>query len=370
MKLLVLEPNPEFGGGMEAVSLRLSKELARRGDTIVLVHDNDGDMLPAYRTFCTDIVKTPLTGFRRKEPIRTAHLLMRLHRIIRQHRIDACYTSHLGYLAIGALLKWMNGRAWHYHLGLLGTGRSAADHWALRHLGSGISPAPHTVDTWRAVGWPGETLHEVRNWVDGDDFRPAENRAALRRALGMPVDAFMVGFVGRIVKEKGVEVLIDAFNALPVENAVLVMAGRAEPEYVEALKRRCTRPNQLEVIARTARPQDIHAAADVTCVPSIWPEPFPLVVLEAMASGTPVICSDVGILPSVLGEDFADLVASRGSVESLTERLVAVYRDGFAGRGDALRARALSRYGPEEPVAAYRRIILGELSTMNGEYRL
>lgn len=365
MRVLVVEPNPEFGGGMEGVTLRLAKELAARGHSIVLIHESDADMLPVYRSFCTTILKTELGGLRRRRPISTIKMITTLYAVIRRHSIDAVFTSHLGYIPVGAILRLMNGRRWHYHLGLPGTGSTPLKRWGTTLAGSGVCPAQHTLESWKAVGWPEATLWHVRNWVDGDEFQPADGES-LRLSMGIPADAFCVGYVGRIVCEKGVEVLLKAFEGLSPQ-AFLVMAGRGEPQYVDKIRKLCGNPERVLMLPRTNRSQDIFAISDVVCVPSIWPEPLPLVVLEAMATATPVIVSDAGILPDLLGDEFDDLVATQGSAESLRNRISYV-RDNLTAlrtRAGRLRARALETFGPEQPVAEYERIIGAPIRAAN-----
>lgn len=346
---------------MEGVSLRIAKELASRGHSIALGYCTDGDMLPTYSSFCSSIMKLELEGFQRRRPISTAGMILKLNRLIRLHDIDAVYTSHLGYIAVGSILRLMNGRPWHYHLGLPGTGSRSLTRWATALVGSGICPAEHTLKSWREVGWPSDRLWQVRNWVDGDEFRPACSED-LRAKLGVPVDAFCISYVGRIVREKGVEVLAEAFRGLD-SSAFLVLAGRVEPEYLNQIVSLCGDARRVLVLPRTDRVQDIFSMADVVCVPSIWPEPLPLVVLEAMATATPVIVSDAGMLPSLIGDDFVDLVVGQGSVESLLDRLSYVQEnlDSLRDRAGRLRARALQTFGPQQPVDEYERIILGSI---------
>lgn len=365
MRILVLEPNPQFGGGMEGFSLELSRQLADRGEEIVLVHDHDGDMLSAYRKVCKHVRKVSLTGFRKSEPLTTLKMVYRLNKIIRRLDIDVCYTSHLGYIAVGAILQKLNGRPWHYHLGLMGNNRGRIDQLALPYLGGGISPAEHTLQTWRTIGWPHHTSHVVRNWVDGDRFSKLPDSAENRDRLNLPRDAFVVGFVGRLVKEKGVEVLIDAFNSLPGNDFHLLMVGRGEREYVDFLRNRCNDKQRLSILPSTPEVQKIYSVSDVLCVPSIWPEPFPLVVLEVMLCGKPVICSNVGILSEVLGEAFSDLIANSGDVGHLADRIVHVRQESKCSmsRFDHLRDRALLKYGPKEPVSAYLEIFQKSLQS-------
>jgi len=147
----------------------------------------------------------------------------------------------------------------------------------------------------------------VPNGVDLDRFHPSVE----------PVDdgaVFRVVYVGRVVPEKGVVHLIEA-TALalrradrPIELSVVGSAsfqGRGLSTYEQELRRRADELG-LAVDFRPFVPHDrlaeVYRSASLVVVPSVYPEPFGMVVLEAMACGTPVIASPHGGLVEAGGD--------------------------------------------------------------------
>jgi D-inositol-3-phosphate glycosyltransferase len=143
------------------------------------------------------------------------------------------------------------------------------------------------------------------------------SRSEARQALGLEQDAKIVLYVGRFDRRKGIETLVRAVgqSALSDQNLKLIIGGGSRPGQSDGMER-----DRIEGIVNELGLQDItlfpgrlgienlhlyYAAADVSVVPSHY-EPFGLVAIEAMASGTPVVASDVGglqftVIPEVTG---------------------------------------------------------------------
>ena len=152
---------------------------------------------------------------------------------------------------------------------------------------------------------------------------------------------FTVLFAGRLEREKGVEVLLDAWRFAGIQDAVLTFAGDGP------LRSRV--PKALGRVA-PERLRTLYASADVVVVPSVttatFKEPWGLVVNEAMLQGTPVIASDaVGAVAGGLVRDGRNgLVFPAGDARALAARIRALEGDselisrlGKTAREDALR---------------------------------
>lgn len=124
---------------------------------------------------------------------------------------------------------------------------------------------------------------------------PDEERRAARGALGVPDDAVVVAFIGRVVKDKGVVELAEAWTRVREAHprAYLLLAGPEEPfDPVPAHVMRALREDPRVVLPGTVRGvRAVYAAADVVTLPS-HREGFPNVPLEASAMALPVVTTD------------------------------------------------------------------------------
>jgi len=163
--------------------------------------------------------------------------------------------------------------------------------------------------------------------------QPTRTRDEARRNLGIPDNAFAVGSFGRLVGEKGVEVLIDAIGSVPAGHAYVFGSGPLETE----LKLRTKGHNRVSFMGQIADVADAMLAMDVVAIPSTWEEPFPYAALEAMALGRPIVASRIGGLPEMV-EDGVNgrLFTARNSAE-MARALLAMKED--VGLGPAGRAR-------------------------------
>jgi glycosyltransferase involved in cell wall biosynthesis len=154
------------------------------------------------------------------------------------------------------------------------------------------------------AGVPREKLHPIYNGIDLDVFRPGEHLAA-RRELLLPLDARIVLFVGNFVPIKNTGLLVQAVARLREDpafaNVLLIFVGGGPDEGdITFQASRCNMAEQVMLAGRLAAPMvaKFMRAADVLCLPSDN-EGVPNVILEAFASGRPVVASNVGGIPEV-----------------------------------------------------------------------
>jgi glycosyltransferase involved in cell wall biosynthesis len=156
-------------------------------------------------------------------------------------------------------------------------------------------------------GVPRERLHLLRNAWCGST--PGLERARARAELGLPPAAFVLGWVGRLSVEKGGDVLVEALarlRDLPLL-ACVVGDGPERP----ALERRSARLGLAEQIRWSGVRADagrLFRAFDAFVLSSRT-EGTPMVLLEAMHAGVPVVASAVGGVPDVVGAQEGWLVA-------------------------------------------------------------
>ena len=134
-----------------------------------------------------------------------------------------------------------------------------------------------------------------------------------------------IAFAGQLTLAKGVLTLLQAFKELleaGIRNTELFVAGTGPQE--EQLKDYCRQHKlaQVHFLGSIDSVPELFRTADVVVVPSEWEESFGLVVVEAMACGTAVICSDAGGIPEVLGDSGeAGLIFRRGDISELKQKI-------------------------------------------------
>jgi glycosyltransferase involved in cell wall biosynthesis len=126
---------------------------------------------------------------------------------------------------------------------------------------------------------------------------PVNTRAAARAALGLPADAFVVGFVGRLVPQKNVGLLLTAAGRRPDIVCAIVGDGPLRGD----LERQARGLPNVRFAGHRSGAEDLMPAFDVLCLPSRW-EGLGLVLVEAMLRGVPVAGSRAGAIPEVLGD--------------------------------------------------------------------
>jgi D-inositol-3-phosphate glycosyltransferase len=166
-----------------------------------------------------------------------------------------------------------------------------------------------------------DIVHVVSPGVDLFTFTPGESRSAARELVGLPHDALVVSFVGRIQPHKGPEVLIRATSELVRHSPLLrhklvvnVMGGAsgANTDEVDRLKELTTWLG-IDDVVRFEPPvarQDLaqwYRAADLVVVPS-YSESFGLVAIEAQACGTPVVATAVGGLRTAVADGISGVL--------------------------------------------------------------
>jgi glycosyltransferase involved in cell wall biosynthesis len=176
---------------------------------------------------------------------------------------------------------------------------------------------------------PRELRDRVEVVVNGVDARaftapPRESHGTLEVVL-----------LSRMVPDKGAAVLIDALTLLDRQDIHATLIGsegfdpRSVPSDYERRLRHAAAPlaSRIEFLPFQSRPRvaELLAKADVVVVPSRWPDPSPLTVLEGMASGAAVIGSDIGGIPQACGG--AGILVAPGDARALAAALAALADD-------------------------------------------
>lgn len=161
------------------------------------------------------------------------------------------------------------------------------------------------------VGVPEERIGVIHTGVDIARRPPvwevpAADRAALRARWGVQPDEYVFLFAGRLVKEKGVVEMLDAFERLDTDRPVrLLVAGNVrdskdpkneKANYGRAVALRMAEMKNVKWVG-SLHPGAMHdflLAGDAFLLPSLWHDPFPTVMLEAACAGLPIVAGRRG----------------------------------------------------------------------------
>lgn len=188
------------------------------------------------------------------------------------------------------------------------------------------------------------------NGVDTEAFRPRPRAAnGIRASLGIPASARVVGFLGRLSPEKGPEVFLRAAllaqARLPETHFVLVGDGPLAPQLHESIAR-FRLEDRVHLAGLRRDVATVLNDIDVL-VSSSHSEAMPLAVMEAMASGLPVVATRVGGVPDMIDQGESGWLVAPNDFEEISTRLQQI----LATPGELARMSAAARQRAVEKMA-------------------
>jgi glycosyltransferase involved in cell wall biosynthesis len=215
------------------------------------------------------------------------------------------------------------------------------------------------------AGAPPERVRLIPHGVDVDRFRPAapDEKAGLRARLGLPADARIVVYTGRLLRGKGLDTLFEAFHRIAMRDAsvhlVVVGSGAGQSLSVEEDLRTQSREPGLEgrvtFAGRVDAVSDWLRAADVFAFPSIY-EGLGISLVEAAACGLPAVGSRTGGIVDVIEDEVTGLLVPPGEAAALEDALARLVSDlaAAAEMGRRARERAIRLFDAERTLELYR----------------
>jgi glycosyltransferase involved in cell wall biosynthesis len=190
---------------------------------------------------------------------------------------------------------------------------------ALRSVDALVAPAPLPLELAATFGVPTERLHHLAFGLDRARWGAPERRPAEGR--------LRIGYLGQIVPQKGVHLLLGAFRRLVGRATALELHlfgdQTADPAYTVSLQRLAAGDARVRFHGRYphAEVARLLSQLDVVVVPSVWYEVSPMVVLEARAAGLPVVTARLRNLERAVRHDLDGLLFQPGDAEDLARQL-------------------------------------------------
>ena len=292
---------------------------------------------------------------------------LRILRIVRRHRIHVIHLNNAFIPAEGLLAARLAGIPCIVHLrGFLswhGLGRTATYRRVARTVtvsnAVATSLGSTSIPPWRIV-----TIYDP---VDIERFASvADQRNPTRARLGIEPGDVAVGIFGRVIAWKGqmefVQAALKAMRVEPRLKAVIVGdESDGGPEYFEKIKgviRDSGCADRFVLTGYQPRVAELYHAVDVVVHASIEPEPFGMVVPEAMAAGKPIIAADSGGPREVVEHGVDGLLVRARDVVAMADAMVVLARDAAMRRamGERGYAKAVHRFGIPRIAAEVRRV--------------
>jgi glycosyltransferase involved in cell wall biosynthesis len=233
------------------------------------------------------------------------------------------------------------------------------ERWVLRHIDYGLVGNREAVAVWQGKGFTGPLALIPQFGVDPDIFSPAEP--------ARPSGIFHIGFAGRLVEEKGLDLLVRAAAQVPAKTNLRLAGSGPLRDDLTRLAGVLNIGGSVEIVGPFPSTQmpDFYRSLDVLVMPSLtrpnWKEQFGRALIEAMACGVPVIGSRSGAIPEVIGDagllfPEGDVAALRAALTSLAEHPRLRQQLSQAGRRRVLE-RYTHRQIAAQTVAVYREMI-------------
>jgi glycosyltransferase involved in cell wall biosynthesis len=314
--VLSVQPVAERGGSDQAL-LRLARQLAKEGWAVHVALPASSPMAAEFTSVGVTLHVLPMRRISTSHGLGTWLLyllawpvsVVRLWHLARHVHADVVHSNSL-HSWYGWAAAWLARKPHIWHAreivvqsnSALRLERFLAQHFAQRVLAVSAAVASQ-LDPRNVI-----VVHEE---ADPTEFFPGRAGRA-REAFGLPDDALVVGYVGRIDTWKGVDVLLEALPRLHGEQELAAGLGHpqahVQTEVVVAGGTVADKEEYAESLAARARELGVHwlgplpgpvagdLIADLDCLvyPSTEPEPWGLVLVEALASGTPAVGTDAG----------------------------------------------------------------------------
>jgi glycosyltransferase involved in cell wall biosynthesis len=197
--------------------------------------------------------------------------------------------------------------------------------WSLRNCHRIVTVTADLAAKVRAL--VGRESFVLPNSVDTELFRPGPKPTDLAERLGLAPDHLVLGFSGELRAKKGMAFLLEAFRQVRLARPTrLLVIGEVRPrdrgEYVRTLAAAGI-TDGITLTGHLAEPAEVVRylrLCDLFLLPSLW-EGMPNSLLEAMATGVPVIASDAGGIPEVMHDGVTGLLLPRTHLHRLGARI-------------------------------------------------
>ena len=340
-RLRVMQIAPTLGlGGLERVIITLCNALdPERIEPSVLCLRGQGELAGELISRGIPVLEIEHT------PGEADYLAFRkVARVLREQAIDVIHTHNTQAFLDGALGGLLAGTRTIVHTDHARLFPDKLRYMVAEHIMSHfvhrvVGVSEHTTSNLRRYERiPPRKLTTIPNGVDGDRYDVRVDVRAKRRELGLGSSGPVIGIAARFMEQKGIIYMLQALTTLrrsfPDISLVLAGEGPLEAELRTAARELGVDEHVHFVGMRQDMPE-LLKVFDMVALPSIW-EGLPMILLEAFASGCPVVASDVGGVPAAITHNESGLLIPPREPDRLADAIATVLSDA------AVRARLIA----------------------------
>ncbi|OGY84625.1 MAG: hypothetical protein A3F54_00410 [Candidatus Kerfeldbacteria bacterium RIFCSPHIGHO2_12_FULL_48_17] len=185
-----------------------------------------------------------------------------------------------------------------------------------------VTVSQHSRQSFLDIGIPTSRIKVIYNGVDMEKWGGIETRVA------DPTKAYVIGFIGRLVKEKGVDILLkaarDVRDILP-QLRLLIIGSGPERGSLEWLTRKLELTEQVRFVGFQPELEKWIQHLHVLVLPSTGRESFGTILAYGLASGVPVVGSNLDGIPEIIDHGKTGYLVTPGSVQELADTLIHIF---------------------------------------------
>ena len=347
IKVLHLITSLEVGGAQHGLLLGLPRFDPERYEHIIC---SLMIRIPMAEQFRESGIEVHALGLKRRTDL---SVVLRLRRLMKKVKPDVLHTYLLHANVLGRIVGRLVGIPV-----IIGSERTIGQAGPWGRLATKLSnPLTDVVEVNSELGAkaieidlgvPPRKIEIVRSGVDLKKFEPSAHRETIRSEIGLKEDQHLVLYVGRLRPVKGIEYGLRAFAAAQSQLHSIHMALAGEGEQLDHLKkivRELNISNHVTFLGVRNDLPDLLSAADSVLMPSLK-EGFPRTAIEAMASGKPIIATDVGGTSEAIIDGETGILVPAQNIEVMTSALLKLVNDKNlrSKLGEAGRQRSKNNY--------------------------
>jgi glycosyltransferase involved in cell wall biosynthesis len=364
--------SPDAPTGAERSLVHLARGMRRRGHRTLIVAPGEWALADTVRDGDVELEVVPSSACwltyhdPRPWPVATAKWAKwlvssgastRIAGVLERWKPDVVHVNCLPHLS-GAAAATATGRPVVWHLReILPAGRRRA--WFAEKLArhaTSIVAVSEAVGEWVRAEGLGDRLTVVPNGVDASPSTNGTGGMDARRSLGLPEEGVLAGLFGQLVPHKGAMEFVEAASvAARIEPSLrFVLAGSGPDEFRREVEQAIADrglADRFHVLPPQPTGDTLVRAADIVCLATTTPDPFPRAVLEAMAAAKPVATFASGGTGEMVLDGQTGLIVPSGDAQALGRAVARLGGDaglrsefGAAGRRRAKEEFSMARH--------------------------